>query len=597
LENRPALLIDTGAFAITMTVKVHNFPQNINHTSMEKALIYARVSTKEQAEEGYSLSSQLKLLREYAGSHIYNIVKEFVVPESASGQQERKTFKEMMEYCKKHSIEHILCEKVDRITRNLQDAVLIDTWLQSNTERRVHFVKQNLIIHQNAKSYEKFQWDIYVVLARQYSNNLSEETKKGLLEKAQEGWYPGPNKRGYISVGERGQKVWTVDRSEASEAFFIAKAFSLYATGEYTIRLVRDTLFAQGWARAGGRKMSKATIHSILKDPFYCGKFIWNGEEYEGKHEPLIAEETYEIVQQKLRRILKAGKYKKHLFLYAGLFRCVECGSAITAETQKGYTYYRCTRYKPCTQKKATREEVITNQITRALKALQFSWPELLDWLRIVLKQSHEAEKEYHARVMKELAEQLNRIKARIDILYDDRAEHRINKEFFSERLAQYEKQQKSVIKKISRHKAAAIRYAKVAGDIIEVSQQAEVLFEKLGVEDKRSLFKFILAEPRLDNGKVIFKYQKPFDKVHEIATFQPQQSPTKQGQIQQFQSSCPDRLPELDDFPRNLSSVSTANFLQEIFGVLEFPATFAEQAERFANIKLYEDDSQFIAA
>ena len=159
---------------------------------MEKALIYARVSTKEQAEEGYSLASQIKLLREYEHNHQLEVVKEFIVPESASGTQERKTFKEMMEYCKKNRIGHILCEKVDRLTRNLQDAVWIDTWLQGSPERRIHFVKQNLIIHQNAKSYEKFQWDIYVVLARQYSNNLSEETRKGLVQKAEEGWYPGP---------------------------------------------------------------------------------------------------------------------------------------------------------------------------------------------------------------------------------------------------------------------------------------------------------------------------------------------------------------------------------------------------------------------
>jgi site-specific DNA recombinase len=165
---------------------------------MEKAIIYARVSTKEQAEEGYSLASQIKLLRDYAEKNSLEIVKEFVIPESASGRQERKTFKEMMEYCKKRGISHILCEKVDRITRNLQDAVWIDGWLQDNQDRRIHFVKQNLVIHQNAKSYEKFQWDIYVVLARQYSNNLSEETKKGLLEKAEEGWYPGPTKRGYV---------------------------------------------------------------------------------------------------------------------------------------------------------------------------------------------------------------------------------------------------------------------------------------------------------------------------------------------------------------------------------------------------------------
>src|SRR5262245_48423989 len=188
------------------------------------------------------------------------------------------------------------------MTRNLNDAVFIDSWIQANTNRHVHFVKQNLVLHLNAKSYEKFQWDIYVVLARQYSNNLSEETKKGLVEKADEGWYPGPIKRGYISTGLQGHKIWDVDRSDQSEAPFITKAFNLYAHHTHTITTIRDTLFAQGWVGPTGRKLARGSIHTILTDPFYCGRFLWGGKEYEGKHEPLISEETFELVQQKLKR-------------------------------------------------------------------------------------------------------------------------------------------------------------------------------------------------------------------------------------------------------------------------------------------------------
>lgn len=557
---------------------------------MEKATIYARVSTKEQAEEGYSLASQIKLLREYATHHQFDVIKEFVVPESASGRQERTTFKEMMDYCRKHGISHILCEKVDRITRNLQDAVWIDGWLQGNPERRVHFVKQNLIIHQNAKSYEKFQWDIYVVLARQYSNNLSEETKKGLVEKAQEGWYPGSAKRGYVSIGERGHKVWEIDRSENSEAWFIARAFEMYSAGNHTIGTVRDALFEQGWSTSAGKKIAKGIIHTILKDPFYCGKFLWNGQEYQGNHEALVPEERFEIVQRKLRRTLKNGKTRKHSFLYAGLFRCAGCGSAVSGELQKGHVYYRCTRYKPCMQKKATREEAITGQIIRALEALRIPWPQVIETIQRVLKESHEAEKVYHESVMKELTDQLKRVKARIDVLYDDRADRRISKELFDEKLVQYEKQQKGVIRKITRHKERAISYAKTASDLLHTSQRARDLFEKLEAEDKRELFKFILAEPQLDNGKFVFAYQRPFDKIYEIGTFQPQKSEMEQGQFGQLLPFCPDWLRRRDDFPENLSPESITNFLYEFLGVMEFPQTTSEDAARFASIQFRED-------
>ena len=564
---------------------------------MDKALIYARVSTKEQAEEGYSLASQIKLLRDYAEKNSLDVVKEFVIPESASGRQERKTFKLMMDYCKKRGIGHILCEKVDRITRNLQDAVWIDAWLQENQERRIHFVKQNLVIHQNAKSYEKFQWDIYVVLARQYSNNLSEETKKGLLEKAEEGWYPGPNKRGYVTVGDRGHKVWEVDRSATSEAPFIFKAFTLYAKGGYTISTIREMLFKEGWMSPGGKKLPRALIHTILSDPFYCGKFIWNGKEYEGKHEPLICEETFALTQKKLKRPLKNGKVRKHEFLYAGLLQCASCNSSVSAEVQKGYIYYRCTRYKPCNERKCVREETITAQIIQTLEALRILQTDVMDWLSRALKECHEGEKNYHERVMKDLTEKLSKIKARIDLLYDDRADKRIDTEFFEERLNQYRRQQQEVVRKIARHKEAAINYAKTANDILTVSQSARELFEKLDLKDKRDLFKFILSDVRLQNGKLFFAYNEPFNRVHEIATFQPQESIENTGLLRGFQESRSAMLPGLDDFPTIFLPEGRAKLLQEWFGILEFPATTAELAARFAAIQLCEDLTLAVAA
>lgn len=97
---------------------------------MEQAILWARVSTKEQAEEGYSLDAQIKLLREYAQKNNLKIVKEFVVPESARGKQERKEFQKMLEYLKEHpKIKHLICEKVDRLTRSIKDLPKLDDWL------------------------------------------------------------------------------------------------------------------------------------------------------------------------------------------------------------------------------------------------------------------------------------------------------------------------------------------------------------------------------------------------------------------------------------------------------------------------------------
>jgi len=162
-----------------------------------KSVIYARVSTKEQEETGYSLPSQGKLLNEYAARKEFRVVKEFSVAESASGAKERKIFGEMIEFMKKNKIPVLLCEKVDRISRNFKEAVAVNDWLEEDESRSVHFVKQNLVIHKHAKSDEKFRWDIEIVLAKKYIANLSEEVRKGQKEKLAQGGFPMKAPLGY----------------------------------------------------------------------------------------------------------------------------------------------------------------------------------------------------------------------------------------------------------------------------------------------------------------------------------------------------------------------------------------------------------------
>ncbi|MFH1855330.1 MAG: recombinase family protein, partial [bacterium] len=105
-----------------------------------KTVLFARVSSREQEDSGYSLPSQEKLLTEYAEKRNFNIAKKFSISESASGRYQRKTFEEMLAYSKKNNIKIIVCEKVDRLTRNLKDAVSVNEWINSNPEHQVHFV-------------------------------------------------------------------------------------------------------------------------------------------------------------------------------------------------------------------------------------------------------------------------------------------------------------------------------------------------------------------------------------------------------------------------------------------------------------------------
>ncbi|MEK6839785.1 MAG: recombinase family protein, partial [Nanoarchaeota archaeon] len=130
---------------------------------------------------------------------------------------------------RRNKVNHLLCEKVDRLTRNFKEAVEVNDWAGEDDLRCIHFAKQNLIIHKNAKSDEKFRWDIEIVLAKKYISNLSEEVKKGQVEKLAQGWLPTKPPLGYKTIGEKGHKIHVID---GEIALFIRKMFEWYATGQ-----------------------------------------------------------------------------------------------------------------------------------------------------------------------------------------------------------------------------------------------------------------------------------------------------------------------------------------------------------------------------
>jgi len=120
------------------------------------------------------------------------------------------------------------------------------------------------------------------------------------------------------------------------------------------------------------RPLVISNIARILHNPFYYGVFSFKGELYQGAHQPIIDKELFDIVQEVLKLKSKAILHKNRYFALKGFMRCGECGCQITAENQKGHNYYRCTKRKgPCSQKKYTREEELTDQIKTAILAIQ----------------------------------------------------------------------------------------------------------------------------------------------------------------------------------------------------------------------------------
>ena len=480
-----------------------------------KAVIYARVSSKDQEETGYSLPAQVKLLKEYAYKKRLSVVKVYSISESASGQKQREMFKEMLEYIRKNNIKNIVCEKVDRLTRNLKDAVDIDEWINKEAERNVHFVKENVVLSLESKANEKFIWNIKVSVAQYYINNLSEEVKKGQLEMLDQGQLPAPAKIGYQTVGEKGHKTHIPKKPEATH---IAKMFDLYATGQYSTRGLPDVMAEQGLRSRTGQALHKSDIHRILCDPYYYGMIRWKGRLYPGKHEAIIEKNTYDTVQAFLRR--KNGpKYARHNPTFKGMLRCGGCGGTITWEIQKGHWYGHCNGYRQCDQKTYVRQEKLEEQIISDLTLYQRLTPRFIEWLRKALKESHAAKIHEHNEAIEDLTRRRENVQQRLDRIYDEHLDGKIDDKYYKRRKNEYELERESLLDAINRHDQADKAYFELGSTLLDLAKNSEKIYNRNDeVEKKRHLLSIVFSNLVLDRERAVCTAKKPFQILADAA-------------------------------------------------------------------------------
>ena len=422
--------------------------KNINPDINPKAILYCRVSSKEQEETGYSLPSQEKLLTEYALRKGLAIEKVFSVAESASGSRQRKVFSEMMTFMKNRKVNHLLCEKVDRLTRNFKEAIVANDWAETDENHRIHFVKQNLVIHKYAKSDEKFRWDIEIVLAKKYISNLSEEVKKGQKEKISQGWLPTQPPPGYKTTGEKGHKTIVVDDTVAP---LIKKMFESYASGNYSLgRLYSEMTDAGLCSRSG--KLSMSRLHQLLKDPFYYGKFLWKGDLYQGKHEPLIHKDLFLKVQDRLGRRGENPTFSKSFGLFKAKIHCEKCDGLVTWYMKKGHWYGHCNnnqKSKNCIGKTCLREDRVENSLLPIFDTLAPKSNEILDWIKEILLDAHGETTTIREIEVNNINAQLGLIRSRKDKLYEDKLDGAITLDFYNHKFSSYTQQEEELENKL----------------------------------------------------------------------------------------------------------------------------------------------------
>ncbi len=398
---------------------------------MKDGVIFARVSSRTQELEGFSLDAQVKLLTEYCERKEIGIKRVFQISETASRNSERKKFTECLEYVKRHKISCLVIEKVDRLTRNYYDHNLIDEWLKLRATNEVHSVKDSQVLNTSSRSQDILMWDLKVTLAKNAAANLSEEVRKGQLEKLTQGWLPKEPPMGYKTVITEGKHLHEIDDEKAP---LIVKAFEMYASPDGTIEAVAQRVAKLGLKSLRGKPVNKNAIDRMLDNKFYVGINVWNGTEAAGKQTPIIDEALWEAVQQKKHGLEPKAKYKKHAALLRGFVHCVSCNRMIVWQLQKGRYYGRCNSYGGCRPAKYAREEDTEAYLLDVIRHTTTKNPEIYAWLRDSLTDYIKEKRSITIADRSLLEKQIAVQQGKLEVLYEDRLEEIITLSDYQQR-------------------------------------------------------------------------------------------------------------------------------------------------------------------
>lgn len=295
---------------------------------MKNCYIYIRVSTDEQAKQGFSPDNQMRQCRDYAKSHEYQ-VKEIFDDSGKSGRTtDRPELQRLLKAIKEKPVEAIIIYKIDRFARNVNDFSRIYSELKELGIKLLSINEGDLMEGNSLIP------NIFASVAQWESEVNGQRTKDALLQKYIEGWQPTPPPFGYLSVGgDRERKTCVPDKYVAP---IIREMFELYATGNYSILAIQDLLAEKNILSKNGTPLSHGAIHTMLRNSFYYGLIRWRGQSKMGNHTPIIKKDLFDTCQYVLAKHRNFLTRKRtHNYLLRGFAYCSECGQRYTAEPHK----------------------------------------------------------------------------------------------------------------------------------------------------------------------------------------------------------------------------------------------------------------------
>ncbi len=345
-----------------------------------KYCLYARKSTESDERQVQSIDSQVKEMLQIAERENLEIVDIRRESKSAKDSGNRPIFKELLKDITEEKFNAILTWAPDRLSRNAGD---LGSLVDLMDEKKLMSIRTFGQTFSNSPN-EKFLLMILCSQAKLENDNRGINVKRGLRARCERGLWPTCPPTGYFKekrVDHKGQCLVDPDRGHVIKQMFEKVAYEKWSGRKLYNWLRFDLNFRTA---LGKKHLSLGNIYRILENTFYYGPFEYprgSGNWYQGKHEPLITKELFDLVQNQMKnsQLIRRENIE---FAFTKIMTCGLCGSGISA-TEKfkklkngGYNrhiYYGCTKAKDKNCKCGyISEEDLIKQLQKQIDKLDF---------------------------------------------------------------------------------------------------------------------------------------------------------------------------------------------------------------------------------
>lgn len=464
---------------------------DIMHKELKTAACYIRVSTDKQEE--LSPASQLKEIKKWAKDNGYILTDNYIFMENEgiSGRkaEKRLEFQRMIATAKvkPKPFDAIIVWKFSRFARNQEESTFYKGLLRKKLGIDVISISEPVLEGMFGRLIEMIiEWfDEY------YSVNLSGEVMRGMTEKARRGGYQSDTAYGY-----RMNKDTGIPEIIPEEAEIVRTIFDMCCDMSNSYYDICLRLNSMGAKTKRGNPWELRSVKYVLSNPFYTGKVRWNRQHHEshtikdksewiiadGKHEPIISQEKWDMAQDIMSKRALRAKPKmrpmstKHWL--SGLIKCDACGSSLFlgATGKNGMKSLQCGNYQKgkCSISHSITEDKITVGLIAALSEILKS-SEPIKYTRIESK-SAEVDYLFYENALAKIEQKEKRIKQAYRDGIDTIEEYKENKAIINAEREKLENQYASLTLKKNTSNASGvitdlIDYSKEIQNVIDIIQ------------------------------------------------------------------------------------------------------------------------------